>query len=292
MASLRENWFRLVIDIKSSVIPAIWMQVVISMVFSLFVTLAYFKGVAVDQPILAGLIPSVVIGLLLVFRTNTAYDRFWEGRKLWNTITDTGRNLARNIWVMIPETSSNTLGNKIAHMRLINALTMAIKLKLRQEKDIQELKPFLTEEQYLELKTVNNIPQRILNWLAIYFHDSYKDDELNNRLFIELNNGITQILNTLGSCERIMNTPLPNPYSIHLKHLLVLYCFALPFQLVAKLYWWTIPAVGIISFSLLGIEEIGVEIENPFGYDPNDLPLDRYCHELKDDIEELIVLKE
>ena len=292
MASPRKNWFQLVIDIKSSVIPAIWMQVVISMVFSLLVTIAYFKGVAVDQPILSGLIPSVVIGLLLVFRTNTAYDRFWEGRKLWNTITDTGRNLARNIWVMVPETSSNTLEKKIAHMRLINAATLAIKLKLRQEKDIHELQPFITEKQYLELKNVNNVPIVIINWLAIYFHDSYKYDELNNRFFIELNNGLTQLLNTMGSCERIINTPLPHPYSIHLKHLLVLYCFALPFQIVAKLYWWTIPAVGIISFTLLGIEEIGLEIENPFGYDPNDLPLDSYCHELKDDIEELIVLKE
>ncbi|NET15127.1 MAG: hypothetical protein F6K08_21000, partial [Okeania sp. SIO1H6] len=90
------------------------------------------------------------------------------------------------------------------------------------------------------------------------------------------------------SCERIVNTPIPLAYAIHLKHLLFLYCFALPFQLVAELSWITIPATGVISFALLGIEAIGLEIENPFGYDPNDLPLDNMCNRLLWDIEELM----
>lgn len=77
-----------------------------------------------------------------------------------------------------------------------------------------------------------------------------------------------------GGCVRIATNPIPHAYSIHLKHLLLIYCFGIPFQFVAELSWWTIPVVGMISFALLGVEAIGLEIENPFGYDHNDLPFD------------------
>ncbi len=90
------------------------------------------------------------------------------------------------------------------------------------------------------------------------------------------------------ACDRIASTPLPKAYSIHLKHLLLIYCLSVPFTFVEELNWLTVPAVGVITFSLLGIEEIGLEIENPFGNDPNDLPLEKFCYILQSDIAELI----
>jgi putative membrane protein len=81
---------------------------------------------------------------------------------------------------------------------------------------------------------------------------------------------------------------MPHAYSIHLRHLLILYCFALPFQMVKDLQWWTVPVTGVVAFSLFGIEAIGLEIENPFGYDANDIPLDKLCQRLENNIEELI----
>lgn len=91
-------------------------------------------------------------------------------------------------------------------------------------------------------------------------------------------------------CQRILKTPIPLAYAIHLKQLLLLYCLFLPFQFVKELKIWTGPIVTLISFTVFGIEAIGIEIENPFGYDANDLPLDTICASIKRNIEDLISL--
>ncbi|WRH66559.1 MAG: bestrophin family ion channel [Planktothrix sp. GU0601_MAG3] len=280
------TWLDLAIDLRNSVILAIWRRVIATMSFALLITIAYHQGYAVNQPILSTLIPGIVLGLLLVFRTNTAYDRFWEGCKLWYDLINAGRILCRNIWTIVPENSSESRAKKNTHIRLVGILIIAIKLHLRNENIEGDIAASMTPEDYLELQRVDNIPLRIINWFAEYFRQLYYEDQvIPYRFFIELNRSLDQIMMLLSGCERILNTPLPRPYSIHLKHLLLLYCFALPFQLVKELDWFTIPVVGIISFALLGIEDIGVEIENPFGYDRNDLPLDRFCQQLQIEIE-------
>ncbi|WP_242049066.1 bestrophin family protein [Planktothrix sp. FACHB-1365] len=280
------TWLDLAIDLRNSVILAIWRRVIATMIFALLITIAYHQGYAVNQPILATLIPGVVLGLLLVFRTNTAYDRFWEGCKLWHDLLNAGRILCRNIWTIVPTNNAEDLGKKIAHIRLVGILIITIKLNLRDETLDNSIAALMTQSDYLELTKANNVPLRIINWFAEYFRQLYYDDKvIPYRFFIELNRSLDQIIMLLSGCERILNTPLPRPYSIHLKHLLLLYCFALPFQFVQELDWFTIPVVGIISFALLGIEDIGVEIENPFGYDRNDLPLDRFCQQLQAEIE-------
>ena len=280
------TWLDLAIDLRNSVILAIWRRVIATMIFALLITIAYHQGIAVNQPILSTLIPGIVLGLLLVFRTNTAYDRFWEGCKLWYDLINAGRILCRNIWTIVPTNNAENLGIKIAHIRLVGILIIAIKLHLRDENIDDSIAALMTPEDYLELKKADNVPLRIINWFAEYFRQLYYDKKvIPYRFFIELNRSLDQIIMLLSGCERILNTPLPRAYSIHLKHLLLLYCFALPFQFVKELDWFTIPVVGIISFALLGIEDIGVEIENPFGYDRNDLPLDQFCQQLQAEIE-------
>ncbi len=286
MSIKNSTWLQLAIDLRSSVIQEIWRRVLATMIFALLITIAYYQKFSVNQPILASLIPGVVLGLLLVFRTNTAYDRFWEGCKLWHDLINAARILCRNIWTIVITNNQEDLSKKIFHLRLVGLLIVSIKHHLRNENLEQKMEPFLTEKQYLELKKVKNKPVRIMNWFADYFSELYHIQKvIPYRLFVELNRSLDQITMIFSSCERISNTPLPRPYSIHLKHLLLLYCFALPFQFVAELHWFTIPVVGIISFTLLGIEDIGVEIENPFGYDRNDLPLDKFCQQVQAEIE-------
>lgn len=282
------KWFKLALDIKSSVLRAIWRRVVGTMIFSVLISWASANGLPVDQPILAGLIPSVVLGLLLVFRTNTAYDRFWEGRKLWGVMIHNGRILSRNIYFFISTKTAEEQQTKQAYIRLVGTLLSVIKCHQKKEDLIPKIQARLTEDQFIELKQVQNKPLRVSHWLADYFQNMYNTDRINYRLLIELNQSLDLILNGMIGCDRIISTPLPKAYSIHLKHLLLIYCLSLPFTLVAELHWLTVPAVGVITFALLGIEEIGLEIENPFGNDPNDLPLAKYCSLLQDNIEELI----
>ncbi len=280
-------WLELAIDLRSSVISSIWRRVLATMLFAFLITIAYKKGLAVNQPILATLIPGVVLGLLLVFRTNTAYERFWEGCRLWHKLINVSRILCRNIWTIVRTNNHEDLITKISKTRLVGILIIAIKLHLRNEDmSYDKFDYIITEDEYLELKETQNKPVRIIKWLAEYFSHIYHDQKvINYRLFIELNRSLDEITMLFSGCQQILDTPIPRPYSIHLRHLLLLYCFALPFQFVEQLNWLTIPAVGIVSFALLGIEDIGEEIENPFGYDHNDLPLDRFCQELQAEIE-------
>ena len=293
MPSARQRWFtwfQLAIDLRSSVIPSIWRRVVGTMVFAAIVTAGYYQGWSVDKPIINTLIPTIVLGLLIVFRTNTAYDRYWEGRKCFGSLINQSRILSRNMWYVIPAKTERQRREKIKKIRLVYTLLIAIKAHLRQEYLNTQLSSLLTNEQYAELEKVEHIPLRVINWLAGYFsYLYYQEGRIEDRFFDSFNKSLDRISTNLIGCERILNTPMPRAYSIHLRHLLLIYCLGLPFSYVADLGWATIPAVGLVSFALLGVEEIGIEIENPFGRDPNDLPLDNLCQKLHRNIEQLIL---
>jgi ion channel-forming bestrophin family protein len=288
--SYDKNWFKLVLSFRGSVIWDIKYQVAVTMIIATIITLIYEKGGyrGLSQPTLAGLIPGIVLGLLLVFRTNTAYERFWEGWQIGGMTIFTGRNLSRQIWMNIIVKSFEDQEKKAYHLRLIAAFFVAMTQHLRREGVDDRLKSLLTPEHCLQLKNVSNMPLKITQWIGAYLAEQYSQQHIDSIQFAAINRLLDQLVECLSRCERILNAPMPKAYSIHLRHLLILYCFALPFQMVKDLHWWTIPVVGIVAFALFGIEAIGLEIENPFGYDANDIPLDNLCRKLHNDIEELI----
>jgi ion channel-forming bestrophin family protein len=292
--SYDNNWFKLVLSFRGSVIRDIKYQVTVTMIIALIITLIYEKGGyrGLSQPTLAGLIPGIVLGLLLVFRTNTAYERFWEGWQIAGMTIFTGRNLSRQIWMNIIVKSFKEQENKAYHLRLIAAFFVAMTQHLRREGVDDRLKSILAPEHFLQLKNVSNMPLKITQLIGAYLTQQYSQQHIDSIQFAALNRLLDQLVECLSRCERILNAPMPKAYSIHLRHLLILYCFALPFQMVKDLHWWTVPAVGVVAFALFGIEAIGLEIENPFGYDANDIPLDNLCRKLHNDIEELIAADE
>ncbi|HBB30605.1 MAG TPA: hypothetical protein DC064_01815 [Cyanobacteria bacterium UBA9273] len=285
----RTNWFKLALSLRGSVIRDIKAQVFLSMGMALIITLIYKQGyIGLSQPILAGLIPGIVLGLLLVFRTNTAYDRFWEGWHIAGMTIFTGRNLSRQMWMNIAEPSLEDRQQKAAHLRLIAVFFMAMTQHLRREGVDERFKSLLSPKQYSELERASNMPLKITQWIGAYLSQQYAQQQIDTIQFAAQNRLLDQLVECLSRCERILNAPMPKAYSMHLRHLLILYCWALPFQMVKDLQWWTIPVVGVVAFALFGIEAIGLEIENPFGYDANDIPLDNLCRKLHNDIEELI----
>ena len=281
-------WLQVALRFRGSVIPAIYKRVIWCSIFSVFISVLYYFKVPVYQPIFESIIPSIVLGLLLVFRTNTAYERFWEGRKCWGTLVNNVRNLARQIWVATAELELDDREKKISTLYLLAAFAVATKLHLRAEVVNSELEELMNASKYLKLKTVNNPPLKIAFWIEDYLQQQYSRQCLNTYQLSTMQNLLSSMVDTLGGCERILKTPIPLAYVIHLKQLLLIYCLLLPFQLVNDLGWWTGAIVGLISFTLFGIEEIGVEIENPFGYDYNDLPLDAICGTMLRNIKDLI----
>ncbi|NJL82611.1 MAG: hypothetical protein HC890_05995 [Chloroflexaceae bacterium] len=283
-------WFRTILRYRCSVIPAILPRVLFCSGFGLLIVLLHFWGFPVSLPILSSIVPSIVLGLLLVFRTNTAYERFWEGRKLWGNIVNTNRNLARTIWVAIPENTPQDRDRKKEALRLLLAFAIATKQHLRREAIDGELHGLISRDRYEKLQHMNNPPLEVVFWLADYLQWEYERQRLSIYQLTALLRLVDILVDSLGACERILKTPIPLAYVIHLKQLLLLYCLALPFQVVRDITWATPLLVAAISFAVFGIEEIGIEIENPFGRDLNDLPLDEICRTMQTNIEDLMSL--
>ncbi|MFH7027398.1 MAG: bestrophin family protein [Heteroscytonema crispum UTEX LB 1556] len=286
----KSQWFQTTFQYKGSVIAAIYKRVILSGFFGVFISVLYNFKLPVSQPILESVIPSIVLGLLLVFRTNTAYERFWEGRKCWGSIVNNVRNFARQIWVCVQEITPEDKDNKIATLYLLVAFAVSTKLHLRGEIVNSEIEELMPTTRYIKLKTMNHPPLEIAFWIGDYLQQQYNRDCLNSYQLTSIQDLLNNLVDNLGACERILKTPMPLAYAIHLKQLLLLYCLLLPFQLVESLGWWTGLIVALISFTLFGIEAIGLEIENPFGYDANDLPLDTICKTMKRNIDDLISL--
>jgi ion channel-forming bestrophin family protein len=279
------------LKMTGSIIPNILNQVLWCVAFGFFVSVLYFYNVPVFAKSLDGVIPSIVLGLLLVFRTNTAYERFWEGRKAWGSIVNNIRNLSRLIWVAIDETDPNHRHEKEQALKLLVAFAVATKLHLRSQPASDQLAQLVSSLQFSKLQTATNPPLEVIFWISDYLQAKHEQLQISLYQMNELQALLNNMVEMLGACERILRTPMPLAYAIHLKQLLFLYCLLLPFQLVDELRWWTAPAVAIVSFTVFGIEAIGVEIENPFGTDPNDLPLDKICDIVEQNIDDLISME-
>ncbi|MCG9891456.1 MAG: hypothetical protein MH252_10320 [Thermosynechococcaceae cyanobacterium MS004] len=282
-------------SLKGSVIPAVMPKVLLCSGFGIFVSLLEDWHWVNGWPTLSNVIPSIVLGLLLVFRTNTAYERFWEGRKAWGTLVNTVRNLTRRIWVFVEEKTPEDRAHKVEALKLIVAFTIAMKYHLRQEQggqeqEGQELLDWMGDRHQF-LQDTPNPPLTLAFWIEDYLQQQYAAQRVDLYQITTMNMLLDTMVDTLGACERILKTPMPMAYAIHLKQLLLIYCLLLPLQMVGEIGYWAGPIVGLVSFTLFGIEEIGLEIENPFGHDPNDLPLDDICRTMGINVESLMELQ-
>ncbi|MEN9565901.1 MAG: hypothetical protein RLZZ69_1097 [Cyanobacteriota bacterium] len=282
------SWFKITFRWRASVIPAIIPRVIFCGFFGLFICLVHSYYRDVGLPILSTVVPSIVLGLLLVFRTNTAYERFWEGRKLWGALVNSIRNLARTIVVSVKENSLEDREEKIKILYLLVVFAMVTKSHLRGQAINNEIIDLLPNSWYKKLQKVHNPPLHVAFLIQDYLQKQYDNDYIDSYQLTSMLKLLDSMVDVLGGCERILKTPIPVAYSIHLKQLLLIYCLTLPFQLVTELAWWTAPIVSVISFTVFGIEQIGIEIENPFGHDANDLPLENICQTIQTNIEELI----
>ncbi len=284
----KRNWFGLLLQFRGSVLAATFPRIVVCSLFALIISLLFHLGFPVSLPFLSNLVPSLVLGLLLVFRTNTAYDRYWEGRKSWGGIANTSRNLGSQIWVAVNAETSSEKKEKEQILRCIVAFSIATKSLLRSKPVDREILRLIPDRWQDKIQQASNPPLEISLIVRDYLQQQQRRNTISIYHVTEMFKLIDTMVDNVGACDRILKTPVPLAYSIHLKQLLMLYCFSTPISIVKELHWATFLVSGLVSFTVLGIEEIGIEIENPFGYDLNDLPLDTICAALERSIEDII----
>ena len=288
MPTPRSTWGGFLFNLHGSVIPAIWPKVLVSGGFAFGVSLVdrFVRDVA--WPVETSIVPSLVLGLLLVFRTNTAYERFWEGRKQWGQLVIASRNLVRLMAVAIAERDVGGVQRKREAMRWVAAFGYGLKQHLREEAIDPQMLGLVLPQLAVRLRRSHSVPLELLFELGGYFQGCYRRQLVSMYQLSDLHRLLDILSEVVGSCERILKTPVPLAYSIHLRQLLYAYCLTIPFVFVDEFGLWTPVVVGLVAFTVFGIEEIGLEIENPFGHDPNDLPLDGICGGVREYVESVV----
>ena len=217
----------------------------------------------------------LALGLLLVFRTNASYDRFWEGRKLLGSMVNRTRDFARQLAAFLPDPDEVTTARMRAARRYV-VLFYALGMQgLRGERDLAPLKALVAPGDTAWLEASKARGPVALARASRELQSLRTEGKLTEIQVMLLDGNLTSLMDSLGACERIVRTPIPLAYAQHIKILVLLFCATIPFAMVDAMKWATPVASGILAYALFGIDEIGVEIEDPFGYDANDLPIDR-----------------
>lgn len=225
-----------------------------------------------------------VISFALVFRTNTAYDRWWEGRKLWGALVNNSRNLAMKLSAILPEDDPNRGYFRI----MIPAYATALKNHLRSEDTRIELFDHLPDAVRQKLDVEKHVPNQVAALMYRQVQELLHGKKITGEQLLFLNAELQSFTDICGACERIKNTPIPYSYSVFIKKFIIVYIATLPFGYVFNLGYFVVPMVGFIFFVLASLELIAEEIEEPFGADENDLPLSRMSHSIRAHIHEII----
>jgi putative membrane protein len=226
----------------------------------------------------------IVLGLFLVFRTNTAYDRWWEGRKQWGALVNSSRNFALKLNAFI---GSEDAENRTFFAKMIPNFVYAMKEHLRSGVILDELEP-LDENFRQQVGKYTHKPNRISAMMYERINELFKNGKFTGEQLFVLDKEIKAFTDILGACERIRNTPIPYSYSMFMKKFIFTFTITLPFGIVPMFNYWTIPIVLLVFYVLVSIELIAEEIEDPFGRDVNDLPTDDLAFKIKNNVKEIL----
>ena len=220
-----------------------------------------------------------VISLLLAYRTNTAYDRWWEGRKIWGSLINNSRNLSIKLSVILQDEKDRTYFRK-----MIPSYASILHKHLNDTDTSKQL----FDDVDLEIDHHKHKPNQVVQMLFQKINDLYVSKKITGDQLIILNSEIQSFTEICGACERIKNTPIPYSYSAFIKKFIFIYVLTLPFGYVFNLGYFVIPVVVFIFYVLASLELIAEEIEDPFGSDENDLPTHKIAENIKKHVEELI----
>ena len=282
-----KSWFSIIFQLHKydtfrQLLPTISVLGILTFVFCYveieILNLEYTSTIAVHSLI------GFVLSLLLVFRTNTAYDRWWEGRKHWGAMVNNTRNLSIKLSQIIPESQ---VERRQLFRVLITNYVFAMKEHLREgvlEHELEEIAGFDKEKVLSRGHVPNAIAQQLYAQILLLKKDGLITEEQQ----IVLDSEFRALTDIIGACERIKKTPIPYSYSAFIKKFIFIYVMSLPFGVVRDFGYSTIFVVLFIFYVLASLELIAEEIEDPFGPDANDLPTDALSQTIQKNLKELL----
>jgi putative membrane protein len=280
-----KNWIQLIFALKKSdTFRMLWKELIyialLSMIIA-FLEITFFpKAQALNSLISVYSLLGFVISLLLVFRTNTAYDRWWEGRKIWGQFINDSRNLSvKLVNFSITEEERNFFS------RMIPNFAFASKEHLRKGVELGLLE--LTEEERIKFTSKSHIPLYIMQLITQKIELLKKETRISNEDYLALSKNINSLIDGIGACERIKATPIPFSYSMFIKKFIFIYVISLPLAFVNIFGYWAAFISTFVFYALVSMEVLAEEIEDPFGVDDNDLPTDTIAEKIQQNCKEV-----
>lgn len=280
-----KNWFKLIFALhKSDTMLVLWKEILYIFIFSgviayLVVNFGAHLEALHDLVAVYSLV-GFVISLLLVFRTNTAYDRWWEGRKKWGSFINNTRNLAIKLSALLKDEEDRDF-----FKRMIPNFIYASKEHLRDNRIIEELE--LTGEERKFADKVQHLPANLVSLMYRRVEDLKKSGKLTQEEALNIDKNLNSFLDDLGACERIKNTPIPFSYMLFLKKFIFIYVTTLPLAFVSVFGYYAAIIATFVFYVLVSMEVLAEEIEDPFGRDDNDLPTQEMALKIRTNVREI-----
>ena len=275
-----KSWIHLIFTLhKSDTVRILWKELLYMIALGLIIAYVEIEYFPDTHHILSNLttvfsLIGFVISLLLVFRTNTAYDRWWEGRRMWGQLVNDTRNFSVKLSSHIEKKE-----DRLFFARMVSNFVYASKEHLREGIIWDELD--LTDQEIEHLKTKEHIPMSIVQFMYQKLVSLKKLGIITDVDFLTLDTNLNGFMNSLGACERIKNTPIPYSYSMFLKKFIFIYTSTLPLAFVSLFGYYSAIIAVFVFYIIVSMEVLAEEIEDPFGNDDNDLPTDSLCEKIK-----------
>ena len=284
------NWIKDILHFyKSTTLVKLFIRVIyigIYMALSCYIFLNYLNVHDAMSPALFTWI-GVALSVLLVFRTNTAYDRWWEGRKQWGSLVNHTRHLALLIDTKL---KSSDKERRTYFARHITNYPFALSSYLRGKDSKEHLK--ITNDEDEIFNKSYHIPNLISKKILAKIDELQKEKIITDIEALHSHECLLEFSNITGACERIKNTPIPFSYNTYMKIFILIYTAVLPIAFVNVLGYYTIVLGMFEFFFLIGVEMMAEEIEDPFEDMSNDLPTLTLSEKIKNDVHEILELYE
>jgi len=266
-----KNWARILLEIpRSPVFRTLFLDVVAAGAWAALVVWVETDVIRVAVPLGPSFLSilGIILGLLLVFRTNTSYDRWWEGRRLWGQLVNISRGMAHQLDAQFPLGAAQ----RVEYGDLLEQFPVALAGHLRRPRGTLG----------------DHVPNRLVQTMSRALHRDIASGALPRETIVSLTPVLLAFDDITGACERIRNTPIPFSYSSYVKQFVLLYALIMPFGLVKEFGYGTVIACMLTFFATMGLELLATEIEEPFGTDRNDLPLDDLADRIGRDVRMLL----
>ena len=257
----RRDFWREVVSLSGSVTPFIAKRVAVFGLYGALVWwIANFTHVQTGLGVAPYEIIGVVLALVLVLRTNSGYDRWYEGRKLWGGIVNQSRNLGLIGTAYGPDDPAW----RNAFLRWTAVFPHLARHSLRRERDLSDIEGLMTPEEIEQLERAEHSPLFSSLQIAKLLQSARQHEAMDGFAFMRADEQRAQLIDHIGACERILATPLAKVVSFKVRHFIFLYLALLPLAIVDKSGMLTPFLTMLVAFPLLSLDQIGIELENPF----------------------------